>query len=785
MSKNRLFLSNQNNNLKNSMNRKFNLVLFFFIVLSFSLDGQIIKGKITAKGDVVPFANVVVGGSSLGVSANKDGVYEILNSPLGHQHLIVSSVGMLEKKAYIDIVKGVNIINIELEPSVYNLDQVVVTGTKTFKRRTESPVIVNVIDSRQLESVQACNLAEGLNFQPGIRIETDCQTCNYTQLRMNGLAGGYSQILINGRPIFSPLTGLYGMEQIPTNMIDRIEIVRGGGSSLYGSSAIGGIVNVITKLANKGGFSFGYNYGRINNLADDKVIYGNATVVTENKNTGATFFINNREREWYDHNDDEYSELPALKDNTFGANFFFLPSKSQKLEINIGSLHEYRYGGEMVDGVAHLAMQSEERVHDILLGNIDYQLNFNGGTSSFITYLAAQQTQREHYTGIRPELETLEDGDHLLHPPYGTSLNTTKQIGIQLNHKYDQFIGSNIFTVGSEYVSDDIMDEIAAYEYLINQKINTIGVFLQSDWSLAKNINLLSGARADKHSLLGNIIVSPRISLLYKFQKTTQFRMSYSTGFRAPQAFDTDLHIAFAGGGVSRIELAKDLKEERSRSLSASVNYDKATEFYVYGFTLEGFYTDLDDAFYQDPNGEDLHGEVFVKRNGLGATVKGLTMELRVSFNQKVQLESGLTIQESLYDEAISYSDELEERLGFLRAPTEYGYTTVNYTPSTKFNFAANLVHTGQMELIHFGGSPEQENDEYKTSEVFNSIGLKVTFIQKIKRVGVGLEYSLGVKNLTNAYQNNFDSGKDRDSNFIYGPSTPRAFYFSLVLKSL
>ena len=165
MSKNRLFLSNQNNNLKNSMNRKFNLVLFFFIVLSFSLDGQIIKGKITAKGDVVPFANVVVGGSSLGVSTNKDGVYEILNSPLGHQHLIVSSVGMLEKKAYIDIVKGVNIINIELEPSVYNLDQVVVTGTKTFKRRTESPVIVNVIDSRQLESVQACNLAEGLNFQ--------------------------------------------------------------------------------------------------------------------------------------------------------------------------------------------------------------------------------------------------------------------------------------------------------------------------------------------------------------------------------------------------------------------------------------------------------------------------------------------------------------------------------------------------------------------------------------------------------------------------------------------
>ena len=111
----------------------------------------------------------------------------------------------------------------------------------------------------QLQNVQACNLAEGLSFQSGLRVETNCQTCSYTQLRMNGLPGGYSQILINGRPVFSPLAGLYGMEQIPTNMIDRIEIVRGGGSSLYGSSAVGGVVNVITKLPKKNDY-FKKNY---------------------------------------------------------------------------------------------------------------------------------------------------------------------------------------------------------------------------------------------------------------------------------------------------------------------------------------------------------------------------------------------------------------------------------------------------------------------------------------------------------------------------------------------
>ena len=127
---------------------------------------------------------------------------------------------------------------------IYDLDEIVVTGTKTFKRRTKSPVIVNVLDNKKIEKVQACNISEVLSFQSGLRVETDCQTCNYTQLRINGLSGGYSQILINGKAIFSPLAGMYAMEQIPSNMIERIEVIKGGGSSLYGSSAIRGVVNL-------------------------------------------------------------------------------------------------------------------------------------------------------------------------------------------------------------------------------------------------------------------------------------------------------------------------------------------------------------------------------------------------------------------------------------------------------------------------------------------------------------------------------------------------------------
>ena len=761
------------------------LILLSICISPLIVSSQILQGKITSDGVEVPFANIVIDRHLRGVSSDEFGYYKMEKLSLGRHQLIVSSIGMVKKKLEVNIKDGLNIIDIDLTPTIYNLDQVVITGTKTFKRKTQSPVIVNVIDSKKLQNVQACNLAEGLKFQPGLRVETDCQTCNYTQLRMNGLSGGYSQILINGRAIFSPLTGLYGMEQIPTNMIDRIEVVRGGGSSLYGSSAIGGIVNVITKTPSINNYSLGYDLSIINGDSEDKVIYGNATVISDNKNSGATLFVNNRNRGWYDHNGDNFSELPKLIDNTFGATLFLLPSKNQKLEANLGSLYEYRYGGEMVDGVPHFSMQSEERVHNVLLGNLDYQINFNDARSSFIAYLAAQQTNRTHYTGIRPDIGSTDDVIHLQNPPYGTSLNTTKQAGFQINHTFSNFFGPNILTLGSEVVADDVMDEISTYNYLVDQNVVTHGLFFQSDWELTESFNLLSGARFDNHSLLDNIVVSPRLSFLYKLREETQFRITYSTGFRAPQAFDTDLHMAFSGGGISRIILADDLKQERSKSLSASINYDTATEEYIYGFTIEGFYTHLKDAFYQDPSGSDSFGDIFIKRNGSGATVKGLTMELRANFKKKVQLESGFTLQQSLYDEEIEYSENLPSRKEFLRSPDYYGYATLSYNPNSKISFAANLVHTGAMNLLHLAGAPGQLNDEFLVSPVFNTIGFKSTYIQSFKSSGIKMEYSIGIKNLTNDYQQEFDSLKNRDSNFIYGPSLPRTIYFGLVLKSI
>lgn len=754
-------------------------IISFFLLISMSTIGQTISGIVTTeKGEILPYATVRVANSSLAVTSNEKGEYQIEVSKKSIV-LIVSYTGYVTQRKNLRLNGKKLIQNFALKEQSELLDQITITGTRTNKRQTNSPIIVDVINKVKLENVQACNLSESLNFQTGLRVETDCQTCNYTQLRMNGLAGGYSQILINGRPIFSPLTGLYGLEQIPANMIERIEVVRGGGSSLYGSSAVGGTVNVITRIPKKNEYSVSYTFQNIQG-SSDQILSGNATLVNTKQNAGASFFFNHRNREFFDANGDNFSELPKLKNLSFGTNLFFLPSENQKLELNFSKLNEYRYGGEMVSGPAYLSQQSEERTHDVYMGNIDYQINFNNQKSSLITYFGFQQTDREHYTGIFPD-DPIDIQNHTLNPPYGFSKTTTIQGGIQWNHTLDHFFKTkNVITIGSEFIQDDVYDVIDAYNFKVDQLTQNWGLFFQSDWTLSESANLLSGFRIDDHNFVDKIIISPRVSFLYKPLKNSQLRATWSTGFRAPQAFDSDLHIAFAGGGVSRISLDPNLEHERSNSYTLSFNFDKPKEKYIYGFTLEGFHTRLNNAFTLVNTGIDNFGERFEKRNGDGALVQGITLEGRINYDAILQWELGFTAQRSLFDNAVINSDALPGKREFLRTPNRYGYSTISYTPNEKFKASANLVYTGPMEVLHLASPGNLIADEYYKSPSFFDLGLKLNYSFLMRKTGSNLEIYSGFKNLFNAYQTNFDFGKDRDSNFIFGPATPRTFFIGL-----
>ncbi|MBW6534319.1 MAG: TonB-dependent receptor [Mariniphaga sp.] len=757
------------------------------IVHSFALDNTdaVIIGHVVSRGEHIPFVNIYLEDTNYGTTTDVTGHYMMVDLPEGEFVLVARMVGYKIQKKPVTLKAGETIeVNFELEEDVLRVGEVVVTGTKTFKRQTESAVIVNVLDSKTIKSVAAQTVSEALNFQPGLRMEVDCQTCNYTQLRMNGLGGAYSQILVNNRAVFSPLTGLYGLEQLPSEMVERIEVVRGGASALYGSSAIGGTVNIITRMPQRNSYEITSNNSVIEGGAADFNLNGTLTALSQRRNAGVALYTSHRQRDLYDHNGDNFSEMPALSNNSFGLNSFFKLDANQELQFNFSSMHEYRYGGEMVDGPAFLARQSEERTHDVLMGGADYEITSEDYRTSFVLYTAGQYTKRKHFTGIVPD-NPAELQEYNNNPPYGNSENYTLQVGAQLNHTVQDFIkGNNTLTFGTEYVVDDVYDVIETYNYLIDQNSRNIGAFVQSDWEITRKTTLLAGIRADKHNFVDNLIVNPRISLLFKPDINTQLRASWSTGFRAPQAFDADMHIAFSGGGIQTISLADDLKEERSQSLSASMNWDKPTEKHIYGFTLEGFYTRLNDAFILEEVGRDANGNSLMeKRNGGLSNVYGATFEARANYNRNFQIEAGITWQKSQYEEQVEWSEQQPGVKEYLRTPDTYGYYTVTWTPGNRFSAALSGIYTGTMLVPHYGlasdaGTPEQ--DLLDNTPEFLEMNLKLGYIFNMRRLDSSIELFGGISNMLNHFQNDFDTGKNRDSAYIYGPAKPRTFFLGL-----
>jgi len=600
-------------------------------------------------------------------------------------------------------------------------------------------------------------LADGLNYQAGLRVETDCQTCNYTQLRINGLSGGYSQILINSRPIFSALNGLYGLEQIPANMIDRVEVVRGGGSALFGSSAIAGTVNVITKMPTRSSYSLSVSHSLINGEANDNSINANLTQVNSLKNAGISIFAARRQREEWDANGDGFSEIPRLMNNSFGVNTFFEPSKKWRLGLSLNSISEQRDGGDQLDEAPHKRLQSEQRISHTLTGNLDVTYTINNN-QNFQIYGGMQNTDRTHYTGI--------DGID----GYGTTDNYTLQSGIQYNHTIGNFLGgSNTFTFGTEYQLDDIFDEIPNYNYLIDQRAAQSGTFLQSDWEINEKLTLLSGARFTYHNLAERPVLTPRFSALYNLTPKMKARFSYGRGFRAPQAF----------------QLADNLQSEFSDSYSFSLDYDKATEHSVFGFTLAGFLTSLDNVFILEELGTDADGNVQLeKRNGNSSIVKGITLEGRANFNNALEIDAGMTIQQSEFSNPVGWSADIEPTQQYLRTPNQYGYFTINIVPQNRLSGTLSGVYTGNMLVPHFGGAPGVEEDRLENTPNFLETNVRLTYDFNFFKTKQKLQIAAGVQNIFNAYQSDFDTGKDRDSNYVYGPARPRTFFLSLKFGS-
>lgn len=730
-------------------------------------------------GKHLPYITIFVKGTNIGTTTDTSGHYFLKNLPTGTISLEVKSVGFRTTQKSITIdANSTKELNFAIEQDDIALDDVVVSANRNETKRKLAPNLVNVLSPKLFDATQSVCLAQGLNFQPGVRTEDDCQNCGFTQVRINGLDGHYSQILIDSRPVFSALNGIYGLEQIPTNMIERVEVVRGGGSALFGASAIGGTINIITKEPSRNSAEVGHSFMSIGGKNSfDNTTSANLSLVTDNNRAGFYIYGQNRYRQPFDYDGDGYSELPVLHNQTLGLNSFLKLNPYSKLTLQYHGIHEFRRGGNMLDHIAHEANIAEQTEHNIQGGGLSYDYFSPNRENRVNAYFSFQSTARKsYYGGIG---EGTPDDIEAAQKAYGTTHGLTYILGAQYMHSFDKliFMPSDL-TLGAEYNHDGLKDIILGYNRNFRQNARIGSLFFQNEWK-NKRWSFLIGGRFDKHNFVDRIIFSPRTNIRFNPTENVNLRASYAGGFRAPQAFDEDLHIGIVGGERLVTVLADNLKEERSNSFSLSADIYHKFENAQVNLLVEGFYTDLNNVFaLRQLDQPDSQGNTVQERyNAYGAKVLGLNIEGKVALSRWISLQAGVTLQQSKYDKAIAWNDEVPEQKyrKMMRTPNTYGYFTLTSTPLQRFTAAVTGNYTGSMLVGHNAGSGVDTPTAVDTPDFF-TLNVKLSYDIPVYN-DLTLQINGGIQNITNAYQKDFDKGWNRDSDYVYGPSLPRSYF--------
>lgn len=790
------------------MNKKIKIILVL-LLLTFIQSGysQTKRSDANIFGHVIcqeceehlAFATLQIVGTTIGATTDETGHYQIINLPEGTYKIKATYLGHKPQELEVTVKSGeTKELNFELERDALGLEEVVITGNRNESNRKESSTIVNTITPKTFAITQSVTMSEGLNFCPGLRTENNCQNCGFTQVRMNGMEGPYSQILINSRPIFSGLAGVYGLELIPSAMIERIEVIRGGGSALYGSNAIAGTVNLILKDPISNTYEFGINSGltglgmnEADNLAQDHSLTFNTSLVSSDAKTGMALYGFYRDREPFDANNDNFSEIASIKNTTIGTRLFHRFGSKGRITGDFFNIKENRRGGDKFDYPVHEANIAEALDHNITTAAITFERYFRI-YDMFSIYASGQGVARESYYGA---MMSLKD--------YGTTKDLSYTLGTQYNAKFGK---SNII-LGLEnnaaILKDkklgypDIENAIIANDSIItinhtqnieiaHQETNTIGVFSQYEikyklWQVsigARYDNCFIGDNLKDNSNKTLSVLSPRFTFKYDIFKSLQARLSYSQGYRAPQIFDEDLHIETSGSRKIIHVNSTNLKEETSHSYMISFDFNKQIGKAFLGLLMEAFYTELENPFANEYSEPDENGTVIYTRINAkdGALVQGVNLEMNVIPNEDIALKAGFTVQSSEYEA----KQEFDEKR-FFRTPEDYGYVTFDYTINKHFGFSTTGNYTGKMLVPYFGLQiPEPEAGELRESSPFYDLGIKLRYTVKLN--GASLQVFTGMKNIFNAYQNDFDSGIDRDPGYIYGPNTPRTVYAGIKI---
>jgi len=774
----------------------------------------ILIGDVKEKGtnNQIPFVTIFVQGTNMATAADESGHFHLTHLPEGRQTIIARFIGYKPQKKEVIMERGREVkLLFELEEDLFNLEQVVVTGTRTQHYVKNVPIRTEVVTSQALRNRNAWNVFEALEGVPGIRVENQCQSCNFTMVRMQGLGSEHTQVLINGQPVYSGLASVYGLEQIGTGDVDRIEVVKGAGSALYGSSAIAGAINIITREPSpiptiSADIQFGSHQSNVYNL--------NASMLNKKGNIGMSLYAQKIDQGVIDatgeggsrdevRGADGISDRVASKLHNMGASLFIENPffGKDKLVFRGKAINEKREGGVITgDTYKNPFTEGTENITtDRYEAEANYKVLFrNGGELNFNNSFINHNRNATNDSYLTDYMDTHEGNtpDMQEMRPYlaeENSLISTFTLGRQLGD-HTLLVGlQNYVTRLNESGMYLVVDESNewygdSYNSTARKHAHETGAFIQDEWQMTPRLTVVPGVRIDRHSSgeeyasdrqvfdrdfpttrFSRTSINPRLAVKYNAGEHLTLRANLGTGFRAPYGFSEDLHLC---SGSPRVWKSSELKAERSRSANLSADY------YGHRFQVSAnlFYTHLKDKIDfsdADENVKNL-GYTYQWRNIDDAVVQGVEMTILVNPVKELNIGADFGINKGRYNNARgdwkgTEYENISNRIP--RFPSTTGSMKIEYAPRS-WVLSLYGLYQGKMYIDYFSEDAELSKIKQTTSYMIFNASISKSFGK--------LRLYAGGKNLFNYLQ---DEKHLDDAAFLYAPVFGALYYAGISIN--
>lgn len=669
----------------------------------------------------------------------------------------------------------------ETEPELFVLDDftVVSTATRTERLIKDVPIKTELIGGNIFNTTAKYDIGQAIELLNGARTESNCQNCGAAEVQLLGLPGNYNQILIDGQPLFTGVASVYGIDQVPTIFVDRIEVVKGGGSALYGPGAVAGVINLIPEEPFE-------THGHVTTDVFD--IDGSTSFTSQ----FSTFYVDDElplkiglygqysDQDSYDANDDGFTEIAERENKVVGTYIWYDISQDTRLRFNYQYLYEDRRGGDQLDLAEHESEITEAAETDYQWASIKLDQHVNSDFDYTLSTSAVIFERDSYYggTGADPNQDDLDAAKTY----YGELESFIYYIDAQFNYYLGEAYGEHTLTFGVQYedetLEDDKVDEAGNFlSKTHDDEYTNLGFYLQDQWLINERLELVPGVRIDKTNTLDDIVISPRFAARYTASNEWTIRGNVSTGFLAPRVFSEDFHIESLGGTPRDIVNADGLQEERSTTFSLGADFTPKSMNGQLVSSLQVYYTILEDSFTISENHVTIDGrDVYTRENSEGSTIYGVEWDIAYDLNEYWSFNAGVAYNHTRYDEAQDVFGELTDK--YNKTPDWTGILQANYTNPDFVDGFMTLLWTGDMEVAHDFGDDTGEIAEVSDSFVIN-VGISKKFALTDT---IDLTLRAGINNIFDDYQDDFDTGADRDPGYIYGPRMPRTYFVGAMI---